>query len=116
MVEPTESEPRDEIDRFCEAMIQIRKEIQAVIDGLADRDDNVLKHAPHSAQELTADHWEHMYSREEAAFPLAFVRERKYWPPISRINDVHGDRNLVCSCPPVESYTESFSDSGGPSD
>lgn len=106
MVEPTESEPRDEIDRFCDAMIRIRQEIQDVIDGAADRTDNVLRNAPHTAEELTATEWRHPYSREQAAYPLPFVRGRKYWPPVSRIDDAHGDRHLVCACPPVEGYAD----------
>ena len=106
MVEPTESEPRDELDRFCEAMISIRREIQAVVDGTADRLDNVLKNAPHTAAEVAVTGWTHPYSREEAVFPLPFVRAHKYWPPVSRINDAHGDRNLVCSCPPIETYAD----------
>ena len=106
MVEPTESEPRDEIDRFCEAMIGIRREIQAVVDGAADRADNVLKNAPHTAEEIARADWRHPYSREAAAFPLPFVRANKYWPPVSRIDDAHGDRNLVCSCPPAAAYAE----------
>ena len=104
MVEPTESEPPDELDRFCDAMIQIRQEITDIADGRADRDDNVLKNAPHTAESLTATEWRHSYSREDAAFPLRFVRTRKYWPPVSRVDDAYGDRNLVCSCPPVSSY------------
>ena len=104
MVEPTESEPPDELDRFCDAMIQIRQEISDIADGRADRDDNVLKNAPHTAESLTATEWRHSYSREDAAFPLRFVRTRKYWPPVSRVDDAYGDRNLVCSCPPVSSY------------
>ena len=99
MVEPTESEPRDELDRFCAAMIAIRGEIRAIVDGTADRSDNVLKNAPHTVEELIQADWEHPYSREAAAFPLPFVRLHKYWPPVSRINDALGDRNLICSCP-----------------
>ena len=106
MVEPTESEPLEELDRFCDAMIWIRREIQDVVDGAADRTDNVLRNAPHTAEELTATEWTHPYSREQAAFPLPFVRGRKYWPPVSRIDDAHGDRNLVCTCPPIEAYGE----------
>ena len=106
MVEPTESEPREELDRFCDAMIAIRGEIQAIIDGTADRADNVLKNAPHTAEELIRGDWPHPYSREAAAFPLPFVRLQKYWPPVSRINDALGDRNLICSCPPVEDYVQ----------
>jgi glycine dehydrogenase len=104
MVEPTESEPPDELDRFCDAMIQIRQEIRDIAEGRADRDDNMLKNAPHTAEALTATEWRHSYSREDAAFPLDFVRSRKYWPPVSRVDDAYGDRNLVCSCPPVSAY------------
>ena len=104
MVEPTESEPREELDRFCEAMIAIRREVQAVIDGTADPRDNLLKNAPHTASEIAADHWPHPYSREEAVFPLPFVRAHKFWPPVSRINDAYGDRHLMCACPPIEAY------------
>ena len=104
MVEPTESEPKEELDRFCEAMIAIRREIQDVIDGKADPKDNVLKNAPHTAAAVTADAWEHPYSREQAAFPLPFVRAKKFWPPVGRIDNPYGDRNLMCSCPPVEAF------------
>ena len=106
MVEPTESEPREELDRFCDAMIQIRREIQQVLDGSADPRDNVLKNAPHTAEVVTANDWSHPYTREDAAFPLPFVRANKYWPPVSRVNNTHGDRNLVCACPPIEMYAE----------
>jgi glycine dehydrogenase len=101
MVEPTESEGMDELDRFCDAMIAIRQEIQAVIDGTADPKDNVLKNAPHTASAVAASDWSHPYSREQAVFPLPFVRERKFWPSVSRIDNPYGDRNLFCSCPPV---------------
>jgi glycine dehydrogenase len=104
MVEPTESEPIEELDRFCEAMIAIRGEIQAVMDGRADRTDNVLKGAPHTAEETSSDTWTHSYSREQAAFPIAGLRDHKYWPPVSRIDNPYGDRNLMCVCPPVEAY------------
>jgi len=106
MIEPTESEPKEELDRFCDAMIAIRREIQAVIDGKADARDNVLKMAPHTARELTADAWTHPYSREQAAFPAPFVRERKVWPSVGRIDNPHGDRNLVCACPPMEAFAD----------
>jgi glycine dehydrogenase len=106
MVEPTESEARDELDRFCEALIAIRGEIQAVVDGAADAVDNVLTNAPHTAAEATADIWSHPYSREQAVYPRPFVRENKFWPAVGRINDAHGDRKLICSCPPVEAYQE----------
>jgi glycine dehydrogenase len=104
MVEPTESEPKAELDRFCDAMIAIRAEIQAVIDGRADAVDNVLKNAPHPAEDVTADAWSHPYSREQAAYPVAGLRTRKFWPPVSRIDNPYGDRNLVCSCPPLDAY------------
>ena len=107
MVEPTECEPRDELDRFCEALIAIRGEIQAVVDGTADAADNVLKNAPHTAAEATADTWSHPYSRQQAVYPRAFVRANKFWPAVGRIDDAHGDRHLICSCPPVEAYDES---------
>ena len=106
MVEPTESEPLEELDRFCDAMKSIRKEIQEVQSGLVDPVDNVLKNAPHTGEEVAGNEWNHSYSRESAAFPLEFVRRNKYWPPVSRINDAHGDRNLICSCPPLESYLD----------
>jgi glycine dehydrogenase len=106
MIEPTESEPKDELDRFCDAMIAIRGEIQAVIDGTSDRQDNALKHAPHTASAVASDHWPHAYSREQAAFPLPFVRARKFWPSVGRIDNPHGDRNLMCSCPPVSAFAD----------
>jgi glycine dehydrogenase len=102
MVEPTESESKDEIDRFCDAMIAIRAEIQAVIDGTADPTDNVLKGAPHTAAAVSANEWSHPYSREQAAYPLPFVRERKFWPSVGRIDNPFGDRNLFCTCPPMD--------------
>jgi glycine dehydrogenase len=104
MIEPTESEPKVELDRFCEAMIAIRAEIQAVIDGKADPKDNVLKQAPHTAAAVAADKWSHPYSREQAAFPLPWVRANKYWPSVGRIDNPYGDRNLMCSCPSIEAY------------
>ena len=106
MIEPTESESKDELDRFCDALIQIRKEIEAVVNGSADPKDNVLKNAPHTAEELTADTWTHPYSREQAAYPLPFVRAAKFWPAVSRIDNPYGDRNLICACPPIEAYEE----------
>jgi glycine dehydrogenase len=107
MVEPTESEAKDELDRFCDAMIAIRQEIQAVIDGKADPEDNVLKNAPHTASAIASSDWTHPYSREQAVFPLPFVRERKFWPSVSRIDNPFGDRNLFCTCPPMEQYGKS---------
>ncbi len=106
MVEPTESEPLDELDRFCAAMLAIREEIQAIADGRADRDDNVLVNAPHPAADVTADDWTHPYSRREAAYPLPFVGAYKFWPTVSRIDDARGDRNLVCACPPVQAWEQ----------
>ena len=104
MVEPTESESKVELDRFIEAMIAIREEIRAVEAGRMDRADNPLKHAPHTASALLADSWPHRYTREQAAYPLASLRQNKYWPPVGRADNVYGDRNLFCSCPPVEDY------------
>ena len=103
MIEPTESEPKDELDRFCDAMIAIRAEIQAVIDGQADAKNNLLKNAPHTAEVVAADTWTRPYPREQAAFPLPFVRARKFWPSVGRIDNSYGDRNLMCACERVES-------------
>jgi glycine dehydrogenase len=104
MIEPTESESKEEIDRFCDALIAIRREIQEVVDGTVDARDNVLKNAPHTAEEVTADSWSHPYTREQAAYPLPWVRETKFWPAVARIDNPYGDRNLICACPPVEAY------------
>jgi glycine dehydrogenase len=104
MVEPTESEDKAELDRFCDAMIQIRREIEDVATGKADPKDNVLKNAPHTAAAVTASEWAHPYSREEAAFPLPFVRATKFWPSVGRIDNPYGDRNLFCSCPAVDAF------------
>ena len=104
MIEPTESETMSELDRFCDAMISIRHEIQEVIDGRADATDNVLKNAPHTAATITNDNWPHTYSREKAAWPLEWVRDAKFWVPVSRVDSAYGDRNLICSCPPVEEF------------
>ena len=104
MVEPTESESKAELDRFCDAMIAIHREIEAVEKGLADRADNPLKHAPHTAAAVTADDWKHAYTRQQAAFPAPWLRDHKYWPPVSRIDNVYGDKNIVCTCPPMEDY------------
>lgn len=106
MIEPTESEVKEELDRFCEAMIAIRAEVQKVIDGKADATNNPLKNAPHSYKILVADEWTYPYSREIAAFPAPYVRENKFWPAVSRVDNAYGDRNLVCSCLPVEAYEE----------
>ena len=106
MVEPTESEGKAEIDRFCDAMIAIRAEIAAVCRGEMDRADNPLKNAPHTMAEVAASEWRHGYTREQAAFPLPFVRASKYWPPVKRVDNVYGDRNLVCTCAPLEAYAQ----------
>src|ERR1022692_4538221 len=92
--------------RFCDAMIAIRAEIASIAAGRMDKADNPLKHAPHTAREVTADVWNHAYSREQAAFPLPFVAAAKYWPPVKRVDNVYGDRNLVCTCAPLEAYAE----------
>jgi len=104
MVEPTESESKAELDRFCEAMQSIRAEIRDVEEGKLPREDNPLKHAPHTAQAIAAGAWTHPYSRETAAFPASWTRARKFWPSVGRINNAAGDRNLVCTCPPIEAY------------
>jgi glycine cleavage system P protein (glycine dehydrogenase) len=106
MIEPTESESKAELDRFCDAMIAIRAEIAAIAAGKLDRADNPLKHAPHTAQEVMADVWTHAYSRTQAAFPLPWVAAAKYWPPVKRVDNVYGDRNLVCTCAPLEAYAQ----------
>jgi glycine dehydrogenase len=104
MVEPTESEPKHELDRFCDAMIAIRHEIDEVEKGTADKTDNPLKNAPHTAAVITGNAWEHPYTRQKAAFPLPYVAAYKFWPSVGRVNDTHGDRTLICSCPPIETY------------
>lgn len=106
MIEPTESETKEELDRFCDALIEIRREIAEVEKGTAPKDNNVLKNAPHTAAIVTADNWDRPYSREKAAYPLAFVREAKFWPSVSRVDNAYGDRNLVCSCLPMEAYNQ----------
>ena len=106
MIEPTESESKGELDKFCDAMILIHGEIQQVIDGVADKEDNVLKNAPHTAQMVISDEWNHSYSREQAAYPMPSLRNHKFWPSVGRIDNVHGDRNLVCSCVGMEAYSE----------
>lgn len=106
MIEPTESEPKHELDRFCDALIAIRHEITAVQNGELDKIDNPLKNAPHTASVVTANEWEHNYSRQQAAFPLPYVAAYKFWPSVGRVNDSHGDRSLICACPPIESYEE----------
>ncbi|MDX2119404.1 MAG: aminomethyl-transferring glycine dehydrogenase [Planctomycetota bacterium] len=104
MIEPTESEPKAELDRFCDAMIQIREEIREIEEGKADRADNVLKHAPHTIAAVSSDNWTHGYSREKAAYPAAWLRDSKFWPHVGRVDNPYGDRNLVCVCPPMSEY------------
>jgi glycine dehydrogenase len=104
MIEPTESESKHELDRFCEAMISIHAEIKAVADGKQDRENNLLKNAPHTAREIASDKWDHPYLREQAAFPAPWTREHKFWPAVARIDNVYGDRNLFCSCPLMEEF------------
>jgi glycine dehydrogenase len=106
MVEPTESESTAELDRFCEAMIAIRKEIQEIVDGKADATDNVIKNAPHTAKVVINSEWNHAYTREKAVYPLKWVKDNKFWPSVAKVDSAHGDRNLVCSCPPIEQYAE----------
>jgi glycine dehydrogenase len=104
MIEPTESEPKEELDRFVDALIEIRNEIGEIENGKADRENNVLKNAPHTAAILTADEWDKPYSRQKAAYPLPFVKEAKFWPSVGRVDNAYGDRNLICSCLPMEEY------------
>ena len=104
MVEPTESEPKHELDRFCDAMIAIRHEIADVANGVLDKTDNPLKNAPHTVSVITGNEWEHPYTRQKAAFPLPYVADFKFWPSVGRVNDTYGDRTLICSCPPLEEY------------
>jgi glycine dehydrogenase len=106
MIEPTESESQEELDRFCDALIHIRGEIERVLSGEFDALDNPLKNAPHTAEELVADAWPHTYSREQAAYPVPELRQRKYWPPVGRVDNVYGDRNLFCACPGVDAFRE----------
>jgi glycine cleavage system P protein (glycine dehydrogenase) len=104
MIEPTESEPKHELDRFCDAMISIHAEIEVIASGRQDRQNNLLKNAPHTARQIASDKWDRPYSREQAAFPAPWTREHKFWPTVGRIDNVYGDRNLFCSCPPVEEF------------
>lgn len=109
MVEPTESESKFELDRFCDAMIAIREEIREIEDGKADKIDNVLKNAPHTALEVVSDDWKHSYSRTKAAYPVEGIKDNKFWPAVARVDDAYGDRNFICSCEPIESYMEEAS-------
>jgi glycine dehydrogenase len=106
MVEPTESEAKQELDRFCDAMIAIREEIREIEQGEADRQNNLLKNAPHTAEILISDEWERPYSRKRAAYPTTWTRENKFWAATGRIDNAYGDRNLICACLPMEDYAE----------
>jgi glycine dehydrogenase len=105
MVEPTESEPKAELDRFCDAMLSIRAEAQDIIDGKSNRENNPLKNAPHTVADLIGD-WDKPYSREQACYPAGTLKGDKYWVPVNRVDNVHGDRNLICTCPPIEDYID----------
>ena len=107
MIEPTESESLSELDRFCETLIKIKEEINKVKTGEFDKNDNPLKNAPHTHTELTANKWKHKYDRETAAYPLTILKSYKYWPPVARVDNVYGDKNLFCSCPTMDEYKES---------
>jgi len=110
MIEPTESESLAELDRFCDAMISIREEIRAVQSGQLDPEDNPLKNAPHTLDDVISDSWSHAYSREQAAYPVTSLRRDKYWAPVSRVDNVYGDRNLFCACPGMDAWTEERTD------
>ena len=111
MIEPTESEPKAELDRFCDALIAIREEIREIETGVLDRQDNMLKHAPHPQQRVLSDSWNHAYGRERAVFPVGWLRASKFWPSVGRVESAYGDRNLVCSCPPTDAYAEAVVES-----
>ena len=106
MIEPTESESKEELDRFCSAMISIRKEIDEITSGKADKEDNVIKNAPHTAKAVLTSNWKHSYSREKAVYPLKWVQDNKFWPSVARVDNVRGDKNLICSCPPINVYAD----------
>ena len=112
MIEPTESESKAELDRFCDALIEIRAEIAEIESGAADRDSNLLKNAPHTADTVIADNWDKPYSRERAAYPAPWTREFKFWPSVGLVDSAAGDRNLICACPPVESYAFMHDETG----
>ncbi len=113
MIEPTESESKAELDRFADALLAIRNEIQEIIDGKADRNDNVLKNAPHTAQAALSEAWNHPYTRYKAVYPLPYLRKHKFWPAVARVNNSYGDRNIMCACPPIEMYEEEMEKVGG---
>ena len=109
MVEPTESESKAELDRFCDTMLMIAGEIKEIQLGIADQKDNVLKNSPHTILDIASDEWNHPYSREKAAFPTKWLKHKKFWPSVGRVNNAYGDRNLVCSCNPITDYIEEVS-------
>ena len=104
MIEPTESEIKDELDKFCDALISIRAEIAEIETGTADKTNNVLKNAPHTSEVVMSDNWDKPYSREKAAYPIEYVKTNKFWPSVSRIDSAYGDRNLICTCAPISDY------------
>ena len=104
MVEPTESESKQELDRFVDTLIQIKNELEEIKEGKADKVDNVLKNAPHTSVEVSADEWKHAYGRQKAGYPLPWIAANKFWPAVSKIDSGYGDRNLVCTCAPIEEY------------
>ena len=106
MIEPTESESLQELDRFCDCLIKIKKEIDKIKNGDFDKNDNPIKNAPHTDLELASNNWEHKYSREEAAYPSNFLRSSKFWPPVARVDNVYGDKNLFCTCPSMDEFKE----------
>ena len=106
MIEPTESESLQELDRFCNCLIKIKEEIDKIKDGQFDKIDNPIKNAPHTDLELASNNWEHKYSREEAAYPSNFLRASKFWPPVARVDNVYGDKNLFCTCPSMDEFKE----------
>ena len=106
MVEPTESESKEELDRFCDALLSIREEIKAIADGVYSKEDNLLVNAPHTAARVMSSIWDHKYTREMAAYPRPWVMDRKFWPSVSRVDNTYGDRNLVCACLPLSEYEE----------
>ena len=106
MIEPTESESKIELDKFCQAMISIKNEINEIVAGDMDPNDNPLKNAPHTAQYALSDNWDHSYSRLKACFPMPWQKDHKYWPPVGRVDNAYGDRNLVCTCPEIEEYID----------
>jgi len=106
MIEPTESESKAELDRFCDALLSIREEIREIEAGTVDKTDNVLKNAPHTAAVVLVENWTKAYSREKAAYPLPYVKANKFWATVSRIDSAYGDRNLICACEPLEAYDE----------